>query len=165
MKFVQCVGVYRKPARCERQHRPRAPVRCCACVAIQIRYETRIRTNAPLKVRRETARTRSVLVPLTGLEPVRYCYRGILSPLCLPIPPQRRFTNIKHYTTIPIFCQVLFKKGAAAKCGSLSVNFLLLILSWDHCGSTVLSCSSSSLFSDSISAAYTSILACISAIS
>ncbi len=30
------------------------------------------------------------LVPLTGLEPVRYCYRGILSPLCLPIPPQRR---------------------------------------------------------------------------
>ena len=27
------------------------------------------------------------LVPLTGLEPVRYRYRGILSPLCLPIPP------------------------------------------------------------------------------
>ena len=27
------------------------------------------------------------MVPLTGLEPVRYCYRGILSPLCLPIPP------------------------------------------------------------------------------
>ena len=30
------------------------------------------------------------LVPLTGLEPVQYRYRGILSPLCLPIPPQRR---------------------------------------------------------------------------
>ena len=29
------------------------------------------------------------MVPLTGLEPVRYRYRGILSPLCLPIPPQR----------------------------------------------------------------------------
>ena len=29
-------------------------------------------------------------MPLTGLEPVRYRYRGILSPLCLPIPPQRR---------------------------------------------------------------------------
>lgn len=28
-------------------------------------------------------------MPLTGLEPVRYRYRGILSPLCLPIPPQR----------------------------------------------------------------------------
>ena len=30
------------------------------------------------------------LVPLTGLEPVRYRYRRILSPLCLPIPTQRR---------------------------------------------------------------------------
>ena len=30
------------------------------------------------------------MVPLTGLEPVQYRYRGILSPLCLPIPPQRR---------------------------------------------------------------------------
>ena len=30
------------------------------------------------------------LVPLIGLEPIRYCYRGILSPLRLPIPPQRR---------------------------------------------------------------------------
>ena len=27
------------------------------------------------------------LVPLTGVEPVRYCYRGILSPLRLPVPP------------------------------------------------------------------------------
>ena len=33
------------------------------------------------------------LVPLTGLEPVRYRYRGILSPLCLPIPPHRRIYN------------------------------------------------------------------------
>ena len=30
------------------------------------------------------------MVPVTGLEPVRYHYRGILSPLCLPIPPHRR---------------------------------------------------------------------------
>ena len=29
------------------------------------------------------------MVPLTGVEPVRYLYRGILSPLRLPIPPQR----------------------------------------------------------------------------
>ena len=27
------------------------------------------------------------LVPEAGLEPARYFYRGILSPLCLPIPP------------------------------------------------------------------------------
>ena len=29
------------------------------------------------------------VVPVTGLEPVQYRYRGILSPLCLPIPPLR----------------------------------------------------------------------------
>ena len=29
------------------------------------------------------------MVPLTGVEPVRCRQRGILSPLCLPIPPQR----------------------------------------------------------------------------
>ena len=33
------------------------------------------------------------LVPLTGVEPVRYCYRGILSPLRLPIPPQRQIVG------------------------------------------------------------------------
>ena len=32
------------------------------------------------------------MVPVTGLEPVRYRYRGILSPLCLPIPPHRRIS-------------------------------------------------------------------------
>lgn len=38
------------------------------------------------------------MVPLTGLEPVQYRYRGILSPLCLPIPPHRR---ISATTNIP----------------------------------------------------------------
>ena len=37
------------------------------------------------------------MVPLTGLEPVQYRYRGILSPLCLPIPPQRRLEIIIAY--------------------------------------------------------------------
>ena len=32
----------------------------------------------------------AVLVPATGLEPVRGLFRGILSPLCLPIPPRRQ---------------------------------------------------------------------------
>ena len=27
------------------------------------------------------------MVPGAGLEPARHCWRGILSPLCLPIPP------------------------------------------------------------------------------
>ena len=31
--------------------------------------------------------SRHSLVPLTGVEPVRCLHRGILSPLCLPIPP------------------------------------------------------------------------------
>ena len=31
------------------------------------------------------------MVPGTGLEPVRCCHRGILSPLRLPISPPRRF--------------------------------------------------------------------------
>ena len=31
-----------------------------------------------------------ILVPLAGLEPARSLDRGILSPLRLPIPPQRR---------------------------------------------------------------------------
>ena len=30
------------------------------------------------------------MVPVTGLEPVRMLLRGILSPLCLPIPPHRQ---------------------------------------------------------------------------
>ena len=32
-----------------------------------------------------------IMVPLTGLEPVRNCFRQILSLLCLPVPTQRRF--------------------------------------------------------------------------
>ena len=41
------------------------------------------------------------LVPLTGLEPVRYRYRGILSPLCLPISPQRRTRLFYHNRSAP----------------------------------------------------------------
>ena len=35
-----------------------------------------------------------VMVPLTGLEPVRSCDQGILSPWCLPIPPQRHMIKL-----------------------------------------------------------------------
>ena len=37
------------------------------------------------------------MVPGAGLEPARHCWRGILSPLCLPIPP-RAFVNLLNYT-------------------------------------------------------------------
>ena len=33
-------------------------------------------------------------MPLTGIEPVRCFHRGILSPLRLPVPPQRRTLDI-----------------------------------------------------------------------
>ena len=38
------------------------------------------------------------VVPVTGLEPVQYRYRGILSPLCLPIPPHRRISATVNIT-------------------------------------------------------------------
>ena len=39
------------------------------------------------------------MVPEAGLEPARYFYRGILSPLCLPIPPLGQ-TNKNYYTLV-----------------------------------------------------------------
>ena len=54
-----------------------------------------------------------LMVPLIGLEPIRYCYRGILSPLCLPIPPQRHLSielTLIYYTLFLHICQPLFAK-------------------------------------------------------
>ena len=45
----------------------------------------------PIKNKKEKAKAFSfLLVPVTGIEPVRILLRGILSPLCLPVPPHRR---------------------------------------------------------------------------
>ena len=42
--------------------------------------------------------SRLSLVLVTGLEPVRCCHRGILSPLRLPVPPYRhKFTEIVYH--------------------------------------------------------------------
>ena len=38
------------------------------------------------------------MVPGAGLEPARHCWRGILSPLCLPIPPPGHIVNLRNYT-------------------------------------------------------------------
>ena len=54
-----------------------------------------------------TIKPRKLLVPLTGLEPVRILLRGILSPLCLPIPPQRLFNFYKYYNIFYRNCQDL----------------------------------------------------------
>ena len=40
------------------------------------------------------------MVPEAGLEPARYFYRGILSPLCLPIPPLGQDYKIYHLICI-----------------------------------------------------------------
>ena len=48
----------------------------------------------------------SGVVPLTGIEPVRCRHRGILSPLRLPIPPQR------HKSCLPLMindCRLIVK--------------------------------------------------------
>ena len=37
------------------------------------------------------------MVPGAGLEPARHCWRGILSPLCLPIPPPGQFMVLELY--------------------------------------------------------------------
>ena len=60
------------------------------------------------KKEKRAAYTSLFLVPLTGLEPVRILLRGILSPLCLPIPPQRRCF---YYTTRSAICQGFFEKN------------------------------------------------------
>ena len=54
--------------------------------------DTRLDASAEVNKKTEPGTriaSRLSLVPLTGVEPVRYFYRGILSPLRLPIPPQR----------------------------------------------------------------------------
>ena len=38
------------------------------------------------------------MVPGAGLEPARHCWRGILSPLCLPIPPPGHKANTVLYS-------------------------------------------------------------------
>ena len=56
------------------------------------------------KRRRERCEVRDDVVPLTGIEPVRCCHRGILSPLRLPIPPCRHdaINQIRVYTWMEV---------------------------------------------------------------
>ena len=52
-------------------------------------FEVRDKSDhLPGHKKRECGKT-TFSMPLTGVEPVRYFYRGILSPLRLPVPPQR----------------------------------------------------------------------------
>ena len=66
-----------------------ASVEPSAATLIRVAFKwVRIRS---LNYQKKRGRSLSfLLVPVTGLEPVRFLRRGILSPLCLPIPPYRR---------------------------------------------------------------------------
>ena len=44
-----------------------------------------------------------IMVPEAGLEPARYFYRGILSPLCLPIPPLGHINWYQHLKNLLYF--------------------------------------------------------------
>ena len=65
------------------------------------------------------------LVPLTGLEPVQYRYRGILSPLCLPIPPQRRLNPMIAYFYFTV--KVVLRRMKETKQRYPQENMLVLI--------------------------------------
>ena len=63
------------------------------------RFHRRRRFIPPDRVDLAEKARRSVLflVPVTGLEPVRVLPQGILSPWCLPIPPQRHMEMLPHF--------------------------------------------------------------------
>ena len=55
--------------------------------------------------------SKGILVPATGLEPVRCCHRGILSPLRLPISPRRHLklektAKQRFYRTIGVIIKL-----------------------------------------------------------
>ena len=55
------------------------------------------------------------VVPVTGLEPVQYRYRGILSPLCLPIPPHRQLSAMIRIPYSPVIVKHVQKVQTGAR--------------------------------------------------
>ena len=49
-------------------------------------------------------------MPVIGVEPIRYRYRGILSPVRLPIPPHRQVDYFEYYKKKKGTCQHFFEK-------------------------------------------------------
>ena len=68
--------------------------------------------SAPSTARKKRPQGALFLVPLIGVEPIRYRYHRILSPARLPIPPQRQ--AIRLYNTIAekssVFMALVFLK-------------------------------------------------------
>ena len=62
-----------------------------------IRAHTHYMRRAAVRLNRETY----LRVPRAGLEPARYCYPRILSPVRLPISPSGQMTLPLHYSQAP----------------------------------------------------------------
>ena len=83
----------------ERRKYRKPPV--CALVSADVHRTSAFRW---VRFRAKPKRSRPIrvgifLVPATGIEPVRFLRRGILSPLCLPIPPCRhRFVIVTQFS-------------------------------------------------------------------
>ena len=68
------------------------------------------------------------MVPGAGLEPARHCWRGILSPLCLPIPPPGHKNcnyNLKKYLIV-LVTQIFFAVATKAKAVYLFLIFFTM---------------------------------------
>lgn len=79
------------------------------------------------------------LVPVTGLEPVRYCYLEILSLLCLPFHHTGGFSLIRiPYPALPVkrknlsMPEKLFPPGDMRKIFSPVARFRATFRPWDH---------------------------------
>ena len=56
------------------------------------------------------------IMRVAGLEPARYRYRGILSPLCLPIPPHPQRTDV-------LICMPRLKTRTFTRCALMSLSY------------------------------------------
>ena len=82
--------------------------------------------SAPnIKQKREAKASLFYLVPATGLEPVRFLRRGILSPLCLPISPCRQGDNqdiLAHFYSA-VKSRIISSSISGSSAGSVQKRF------------------------------------------
>ena len=63
--------------------------------------------NKTPRIKKDLAICKVFLVLVIGVEPIRYFYRGILSPLRLPIPPYQQ--KIKRKATFPAALRLFWR--------------------------------------------------------
>ena len=96
------LGQYRAESDHKAERDPRTQAsRACPFAEKEEQGNERMASFSPkAKKKPEQSGLCSDVVPLTGVEPVRHCCLGILSPVCLPISPQR-LTNTLLYSQSP----------------------------------------------------------------